>query len=181
LVRRHAHVEFNVEGNPNDRFVELVERARPHQVTLVPDAPEQLTSDHGWDAVREAERLGEVTRRLQASKLRVSLFLDPVLEQVRAAASTGAERIELYTESYARAFGTPDEMSEIGRFRDAALRAQALRLGVNAGHDLNLKNLPGFLREVPGVLEVSIGHAVVCEAIDQGLQETLRRYLALVA
>jgi pyridoxine 5-phosphate synthase len=181
LVRRHEGVEFNVEGNPSERFVDLVERTRPNQVTLVPDSPDQLTSDHGWNVVEETDRLAQVTRRLHASGLRVSLFLDPAVEQVDAVPGTGAERIELYTEPYARAFGTPEQGQQLERFRAAALRARELQLGVNAGHDLNLANLADFLRRVPGVLEVSIGHAVVCEALERGLHETLERYLQIVA
>ena len=191
LARRHAGVEFNVEGNPTERFLELVEKSLPHQVTLVPDAPGQLTSDHGWDAMTEAENnyyrddprfhcLRRVTERLHARGIRVSLFLDPVAEQVLAAAESGAERIELYTEPYASAFGTPGEKEQLERFVAAATLASELGLGVNAGHDLNLDNLPGFLRHVPCILEVSIGHAVICEAIDQGLDRTLARYLEIV-
>ncbi len=173
-------VEFNVEGYPNQEFLDLVIAGRPHQCTLVPDAPGQLTSDHGWDAHARLAELQPVIARLRDAGIRVSLFLDPDLNQVRAAKQTGADRIELYTESYARAFGTPDEAPELQRFAAAARLAQALGLGVNAGHDLNQQNLSRFLAEVPQVLEVSIGHAVVCESLDDGLEATLDRYLALV-
>jgi pyridoxine 5-phosphate synthase len=181
LIRPLPHVEFNVEGFPGEDLLRLVCETRPDQCTLVPDAAHQLTSDHGWDAIKESSSLVPVVARLKASGIRVSLFLDPEPAQVDAAARTGADRIELYTESYARAFGTASEAGELARFARAARRAQAVGLGVNAGHDLNLANLGAFLAAVPHVLEVSIGHAVICEALDHGLDATLDRYLALVA
>ena len=173
-------VEFNVEGYPDARFLALVVAARPDQCTLVPDAPGQLTSDHGWDVQGRLGELKPVVQQLHKAGIRVSLFLDPDLAQVQAAKLTGAERIELYTEPYARAFGTPQQTSELRRFAAAAALAGSLGLGVNAGHDLNQQNLGPFLAEVPNVLEVSIGHALVCEALDHGLETTLDRYLALV-
>jgi pyridoxine 5-phosphate synthase len=180
LVARHPQVELNIEGNPDARYLDLVLEVRPQQATLVPDAPEQLTSDHGWDAVREHERLSPIVRRLQAAGIRVSLFLDPDLAQVDAAARTGAERIELYTEAWARAFTTAEAPATLARFAAAARRAHEVGLGVNAGHDLNLENLGPFLQAVPGVLEVSIGHAFVCEAFDFTLEGTIDRYLSIV-
>lgn len=173
-------VEFNVEGFPDQGFLDLVIAGRPDQCTLVPDAPGQLTSDHGWDARGRMAELQPVIALLHEAGIRVSLFLEPNLDQVQAAKQTGADRIELYTESYARAFGTPEEALELTRFAAAARLAHELGLGVNAGHDLNQQNLGRFLSEVPGVLEVSIGHAVVCESLDHGLEATLDRYLALV-
>jgi pyridoxine 5-phosphate synthase len=178
LVRAHRGVEFNVEGNPTEDFLALVLRARPHQATLVPDAPGQLTSDHGWDAVRDRGRLVPIVARLQGAGIRVSLFLDPDVAQVDAAAETGADRIELYTESYAVAFGSPRQDEVLASFAAAARRARERGLGVNAGHDLDLRNLGAFLAVVPDVLEVSIGHAVVCESFDHGFEGTLDRYLA---
>ena len=180
LVARRPSVELNIEGYPDARTLALIEKARPRQATLVPDAPEQLTSDHGWDAAAEGARLRPIIARLHAAGVRVSLFLDPVPAEVEAAAATGADRIELYTESWARAHGTPGQDRELGRFVAAAQRAHELGLGVNAGHDLNLQNLAPFLAAVPNVLEVSIGHAFVCEAFDYTLEGTIDRYLAIV-
>jgi pyridoxine 5-phosphate synthase len=181
LTRTHGAVEFNVEGHPTDRYLDLVSETHPDQATLVPDAPEQLTSDHGWNAVAEAARLAGAVQRLKAAGIRVSLFLDPDLAQVDAAARTGADRIELYTEAYASAFGTAHEHAVLDAYSAAARRAHALGLGVNAGHDLNLRNLGPFLAAVPDVLEVSIGHAFVCEAFDHTLEGTVERYLGIVA
>lgn len=179
VVSAFPHGELNVEGNPTEAFLDVVLRERPHQVTLVPDAEGQLTSDHGWDARGEQTRLAAIVARLRAANLRVSLFLDPDPSQVDAAAATGAERIELYTEPYALAFGTSDEATVLERFGQTARRAQNRGLGVNAGHDLNLTNLGAFLAVVPNVLEVSIGHAVICESFDYGLEGTLDRYLRI--
>lgn len=179
LVAEHPAVELNVEGNPIEEFLRVVLETSPHQATLVPDAPGQLTSDHGWDAIAESSRLRGLVARLHAAGIRVSLFLDPDPAQVDAAASTGADRIELYTEPYAAAFGTPRQAEELARFAAAATRAEERGLGVNAGHDLSLANLGAFLAAVPNVLEVSIGHAVVCESFDHGFEGTLARYLAI--
>ncbi len=173
-------VELNIEGNPTRGFLDVVLAARPHQCTLVPDAEGQLTSDHGWDAIAQRERLTTVCRELRAAKIRASLFLDAVPAQVRAAATVGADRIELYTEPFAQAFATPREVTSLGEFAAAAKEAHRLGLGVNAGHDLNQLNLGKFLAAVPGILEVSIGHAVVCDAFDHGLQVTLARYLSII-
>jgi pyridoxine 5-phosphate synthase len=179
LVQQFPGAELNVEGNPTDRYLDLVLAARPAQATLVPDAPAQLTSDHGWDAVAERERLSAIVGRLRAGGIRVSLFLDPDLAQVEAAATTGADRIELYTEAYARGFAEARGSEAVAPYAAAARRAQALGLGVNAGHDLNLANLPALLAAVPGILEVSIGHAFICECFDDGLEATVDRYLAI--
>jgi pyridoxine 5-phosphate synthase len=180
LVQQFQGAELNVEGNPTDRYLELVLAARPAQATLVPDAPAQLTSDHGWDAVAERERLSAIVARLHTGGIRVSLFLDPDLAQVESAAATGADRIELYTEAYARGFAEGRGTEAVAPYAAAGRRAQELGLGVNAGHDLNLANLPPLLAAVPGVLEVSIGHAFICECFDFGLEGTVDRYLALV-
>lgn len=174
-------LELNVEGNPTERFMQLVLETKPHQCTLVPDAPDQLTSDHGWNVVQEGARVRPIVQRLRDAGIRVSLFLDPDLEQVDAAAAVGTDRVELYTETYARAFGGPTQAAVLAQFAAAARRATAAGLGVNAGHDLNQANLGAFLDEVPGVLEVSIGHAIVCEALDAGLETTLAHYLAIVS
>jgi pyridoxine 5-phosphate synthase len=181
LVHPRPAIELNVEGNPTNAYMKLVLETRPHQATLVPDAPGQLTSDHGWDLVAEGERVRPLIRRLSEAGIRVSLFLDPRLDQVEAAARVGADRIELYTEAYARAFGTVRQDAVVAEYAAAARKAQELKLGVNAGHDLNLQNLGPFLKAVPGVLEVSIGHAFVCECFDYTLEGTVDRYLAIVS
>jgi pyridoxine 5-phosphate synthase len=180
LTGSHPDVEFNVEGNPGADFLEIVGRTRPDQCTLVPDAPDQLTSDHGWDLDQDAEKAKPVVKQLQDLGIRVSLFMDPVAEQIDIARSIGADRVELYTEPYARAFGTDAEDEVWGRFETAASHATSIGLGVNAGHDLNLRNLPRFLT-IPGILEVSIGHAIVVESFDHGLEDTIRRYLEIVS
>ena len=180
LIAKWPAAEFNVEGYPTDKFIQMVLAAKPHQCTLVPDEPGQLTSDHGWDAIGRQPQLADAVQALQAGGVRVSVFLDPVTNQVEAAQSSGADRIELYTEPYAAAFGRPQQADQLAKFAEAARHAQSLNLGVNAGHDLNQKNLPAFLQSVPEVLEVSIGHAVVCESFDDGLEATLDKYIAIV-
>ena len=181
LVKGWPQVELNVEGNPTEHYLDLVRQVRPAQATLVPDAPEQLTSDHGWDVLRERDRLTAIVQRLRGDGIRVSLFLDPVPAQVEAAARVGADRIELYTEAYARGFSQGRGPEALVVYAAAARQAQQLGLGVNAGHDLNLANLGPLLRGVPGILEVSIGHAFVCEAFDFTLEGTVDRYLAVIA
>lgn len=180
IVREYPGAEFNVEGNPTERFVALVLEAKPDQVTLVPDAADQLTSDHGWDVLGEEATLAAVLPRFKAAGIRTSLFMDPDVRQIEAAAKVKADRIELYTESYATAYASRDEADVLSAFAAAARAAGAQGLGVNAGHDLSLDNLATFLAQVPGILEVSIGHAVVCEALELGLQTTIERYLAIV-
>lgn len=180
LCRRHGEAEFNVEGYPCDRFLDEVCAVKPHQVTLVPDEPGQLTSDHGWDCKKESSRLREIVARLKSHDIRVSLFLDPDPNQVEAAASTGTDRIELYTEGYAHSYGSNREQSTAA-YSATANAAQALGLGVNAGHDLNLNNLHHFLTTVPNVLEVSIGHAFVCESWQLTIEKTIKRYLDITS
>jgi pyridoxine 5-phosphate synthase len=179
LTRREG-VELNVEGSPIPEFLELVVRTAPDQCTLVPDARDQLTSDHGWDVERHQDVLISVVRRLRERGIRISLFMDADPSAMERARATGADRIELYTESWARAFDTEDEAAVWSRFEEAARRATDLGLGINAGHDLNLRNLARFLR-IPSILEVSIGHAIVVESFDFGYEETLRRYLDIVS
>jgi pyridoxine 5-phosphate synthase len=181
LLRAHPDVELNVEGYPSERYLELVLQVRPAQATLVPDAPDQLTSDHGWDVVGEHERLSPVLQRLRAAGIRSSLFLDPVAAQVEAAARIRPDRIELYTEAYARGFSEGRLAEAVAPYAAAARLARQAGLGVNAGHDLNLTNLGPLLRAVPGILEVSIGHAFVCEAFDFTLEGTIDRYLKVLA
>jgi pyridoxine 5-phosphate synthase len=181
LVKSFPGAELNVEGFPSEPYLDLVRETRPHQATLVPDAPGQLTSDHGWDAAAETARLAPIVAALQAVGVRVSLFLDPVPAQVEAVARVKADRIELYTESYARAFAEGRGGEATGAYARAAAQALALGVGVNAGHDLNLANLGPFLTAVPGVLEVSIGHAFICECFDHTLEGTVDRYLEVVS
>ena len=184
-------VEFNIEGNPfagprrSERagvddypgFLPLVRETRPAQCTLVPDGDAQLTSDHGFDLRSDGERLAPLIEELKQLGIRVSLFMDPEPEQMALAADIGADRIELYTESYARAFATGEDVDVVlARFGAAAEAAQAAGLGVNAGHDLNLENLPSFCAAIPGLLEVSIGHALTVDALRLGLAETIRAY-----
>jgi pyridoxine 5-phosphate synthase len=179
LVRRHPGLELNIEGNPIPAFMDLVEMARPHQVTLVPDAENQVTSDHGWDLEGKVRQVQGIVERLKPHGIRVSLFMDPVPEAIELASQTDADRIELYTEPYAEAYATAHQAEVLERYRTAAFHAQSHRLGVNAGHDLNLHNLATFL-SIPDILEVSIGHAVIVESFDYGWEETLRRYLSIV-
>ena len=172
--------EFNIEGYPSEDFVELVLAVRPAQVTLVPDAPGQLTSDHGWDAREHAGRLRSLTRAFREAGVRTSIFLDPDLAQVEAAAATQTDRIEFYTGPYAAGFRQNPERAA-APYRAAALRARECGLGINAGHDLDQANLEYFCREVPYVAEVSIGHALISEALYDGLEETIGAYRAAIA
>jgi pyridoxine 5-phosphate synthase len=181
LLRMKSGIEFNIEGNPQPQFMNLVEHALPDQCTLVPDDPNQLTSDHGWNLTVSGQQIAPVIRTLQQHGIRVSLFVDPVAEQIRLARDLGAERVELYTESYAKAYNTPDRDRVLELFIDAAHAASASGIQLNAGHDLNLDNLGCFLRNVPGILEVSIGHALVCESFEYGLAETISRYKSVIA
>ncbi len=181
LLRAWPAAEFNIEGNPEHGLLDFVQRVRPAQCTLVPDTPEAATSDHGWDVSAHSDRLREYIAQAKACGARVSLFMDPVPEAMAQVAALGADRVELYTESYARAFGTPEQAQVLARYRDTALAAQREGLGVNAGHDLNLANLPTFLRVVPGVDEVSIGHALIADALEFGLFATVGKYLAAIA
>ncbi len=180
LLESRGGAEFNIEGNPFHSLLELVQVVRPHQCTLVPDATDAPTSDQGWDLARDGARLRPVIAQLHSLGVRVSLFMDPLPAAMAEARAIGADRVELYTEPYARAFGTPGEAQAVGRYADAARAAQQAGLGVNAGHDLNRPNLPRFLAAVPQVLEVSIGHALVADALEAGLAQTVRSYLAAI-
>ncbi|MDE2047078.1 MAG: pyridoxine 5'-phosphate synthase [Betaproteobacteria bacterium] len=177
LLRAWPQAEFNIEGNPFHQLMDYVRDVRPHQCTFVPDETGAFTSDHGWDLPRDAARLQPLVDEARALGVRVSLFMDPAPEAMAAARAVGADRVELYTEAYARAFGTPQQGEVLARYRDTAVAAQSAGLGVNAGHDLNQANLADFLRAVPGVLEVSIGHALIAEALEDGLDATVRGYL----
>lgn len=176
LIRPLDSIELNIEGYPSESFLQLIEDVRPDQTTLVPDSPDQLTSDHGFDFRTQASFLEPILDRLKATGTRVSVFLDPEVEQVQLAAQSKTDRIELYTEEYASTFNRPQHTAVHQRFHAAAVEAQKLGLGVNAGHDLNLENLPTFLT-IPGILEVSIGHALVVECLEFGMPYVARRYL----
>ncbi len=171
-------LELNIEGYPGAEWLEMVCDVKPDQATLVPDAPGQLTSDHGFD-LRSGRYgwLNEVVFRLKDAGIRVSLFLDPDVEQVPLAAATGADRVELYTEEYARTYGTQRASAVYGKYRATAVAARDAGLGLNAGHDLNLDNLRYFVEHTPGLLEVSIGHALICDALERGLAEAVKAYL----
>lgn len=170
-------VEFNIEGYPDERLLSLVHEVRPAQCTLVPDSPEQRTSDHGWDLEKDSAWLAPVISDLKQAGIRVSLFMDPEPEAMAQAASVGADRVELYTEPYAASFGTPRQRELLDAYAQSAQAAANHGLGINAGHDLTVQNLPPFIQGVPGVLEVSIGHALIADALWDGLAETVRRYL----
>ncbi|NPA42727.1 MAG: pyridoxine 5'-phosphate synthase [Chlorobi bacterium] len=178
-LRPVVWTELNVEGNPIPRFMELVKEVKPDQVTLVPDEPDQITSDHGWDTIKYRDKLRNIIAELKAHGIRTSVFVDPVIEMVEGAALTGTDRIELYTEQYAREFakGHPEAVEP---YRRAAIRAHELGLGVNAGHDLNLDNIGHFVRSVPHLAEVSIGHALVVESIWYGLENVIRKYQSIL-
>lgn len=169
--------EFNVEGNPIPKFVDLVCSVKPTQVTLVPDAPDAITSNAGWDTVTNRSFLQEVIQEFKQHGIRTSIFLNPDVAQVEAAVATGTDRIELYTESYAEQFSDNPEKA-IAPFVAAAKKAKEVGLGLNAGHDLSLENIQFFAQNIPGLLEVSIGHALVCESLYYGLENVINQYIA---
>jgi pyridoxine 5-phosphate synthase len=181
LLQRRPGAEFNIEGNPFHNLMGLVRELRPQQCTLVPDSEGQFTSDHGWNLAQDAERVRPLIAEARALGVRVSLFMDADAAAMPLARAVGADRIELYTEPYAAAWGTPRQQEVLRRFADAARAAQAAGLEVNAGHDLNRDNLADFLRAVPQVREVSIGHALVADALELGYAEAVRQYLAAIA
>ena len=168
--------EYNIEGNPLHNLMDFIRSVRPHQVTFVPDSEGQFTSDHGWNLPADAAVLTPLIDECHALGVRVSLFMDPLPEAMAPARELGADRVELYTERYAAAFGRPEEAEVRQRFAATARAALAVGLGVNAGHDLNRDNLGAFLREVPGVAEVSIGHALIADALELGYDATIRDY-----
>jgi pyridoxine 5-phosphate synthase len=175
-LKKIVSTEFNIEGNPLEAsFIDLVLSVKPEQVTLVPDALGQLTSNHGWDTIQHQALLIKIIRPFREAGIRVSIFVDPVLEMVEAAVSTGADRVELYTESYAANF-EKNPVDAVSNFRKAAFRAHQLGLGVNAGHDLSLENLAYFKANVTPLDEVSIGHALICDALYYGLENTIQLY-----
>jgi len=176
LLKNVVKTEFNIEGNPTPEFIELVIINKPNQVTLVPDDPRQLTSDHGWDTIKNKEFLIDVIGRFKEAGIRTSIFVDPIIKQVEGAVNTGTDRIELYTESYATEYEN-DRSAAIKPFVEAAFRARELGLGLNAGHDLSLENLNYFIKNIPWIDEVSIGHALICDSLYYGLDNTIQLYL----
>jgi pyridoxine 5-phosphate synthase len=180
LLKAWPQIEFNLEGNPFHNLMDLVRSIRPHQATFVPDGMDQATSDHGWQFPQDAARLAPLIDEARALGVRVSLFMDPVPEAMAAVRALGAERVELYTESYARAHGTADQARVLAGFTATAQAALREGLQLNAGHDLNRENLTDFLRAVPGVQEVSIGHALIADALELGYTETVRDYLRCI-
>ncbi len=181
LLAARPGCEFNIEGNPYHGLMDFVREVRPAQCTLVPDESGAFTSDHGWDLAADGGGLQPVIAELRSLGVRVSLFMDPLPEAMAHAARLGADRVELYTEPYARAFGTPAQAGVLARYAETAREAQSAGLAVNAGHDLNRDNLGAFLAAVPGVIEVSIGHALIADALEFGLAQTVRLYLAAMA
>ena len=176
LLKDWPQAEYNIEGNPFHNLMDFVRQVRPHQVTFVPDSEGQFTSDHGWDLAADGPRLRPLIEEAQSLGTRVSLFMDPVVEAMPLVREIGADRIELYTEPYAASWGTPARDAQLDRFAAAARAAMHQGLQVNAGHDLNRDNLSTFLRVVPGVVEVSIGHALIADALELGITETVRDY-----
>lgn len=168
--------EYNIEGNPIDSFVDLVLKAKPTQVTLVPDAQDAITSNAGWDTIKNKAFLTDIVAEFKRNGIRTSIFVDPVEQMVAAAAETGADRVELYTEAYATQFSKGNKQG-IEPYKKAAEQAQKVGLGLNAGHDLNLENLKYFAEQIPNLQEVSIGHALISEALYLGLQNVVSMYL----
>jgi len=175
-LRSVVHTEFNIEGNPIPEFIDLVLKVKPEQVTLVPDAVDAITSNAGWDTIKHRDFLTEIVTEFKRNGIRTSIFMDPVPSLIAGAAETGTDRIELYTESYAVEFEKGNKKGVIP-YVEASKKALELGLGINAGHDLSLDNLHFFVKEVPGVEEVSIGHALISEALYFGLQNVVSMYL----
>ena len=175
-------VEYNIEGNPfTGKYMQVIRDIKPDQATLVPDEPAAETSDHGWNLTSPPSGLAEIIDEIKSLGTRVSLFMDPDPHQIELAAQLNADRVELYTEPYAKAFATGTDLEKsIQTYAAAAEKAQSLGMGVNAGHDLNLKNLKTFCQAVPNVKEVSIGHALIADALEMGLAQTVKHYLALL-
>ena len=171
-----VYTEFNIEGNPEMSFIDLVLQVKPEQVTLVPDAVDAITSNAGWDTIKHQSFLKEIIAEFQRNNIRTSIFVDPVVAMIEGAKQTGTERIELYTESFAHQYGLGNEKG-IEPYLAAAIKANEIGLGVNAGHDLSLDNIQFFKQNIPGLLEVSIGHALISEAIYLGLENVVNMYL----
>lgn len=176
-IKKIITTEFNIEGNPREqKFVDLVLEVKPHQVTLVPDVEGQLTSDHGWDTIVHKDYLVEIIPVFKIAGIRVSIFVDPVLDMVEGAATTGTDRIELYTEGYAKEYAMGNKQKAIDPYLSAARKAKELGLGLNAGHDLDYHNLKFFKQNIPWLDEVSIGHALICDSIYWGFENTIQMY-----
>lgn len=172
--------EFNIEGNPSvKKFTDMVLEVKPTQVTLVPDSDNQLTSDHGWDTIKHRDYLKDIIAQFKSAGIRTSIFVDPDVKMIDGAKETGTDRAELYTESYAAQYGS-DRDKAIAPFVAAAVRAHELGIGLNAGHDLSLENLKFFKQNIPGLLEVSIGHALISDALYFGLENTVQMYKRLL-
>lgn len=180
LLKDWPQAEYNIEGNPFHNLMPFIRELRPQQCTFVPDSAEQATSDHGWRFPQDAAELAPLIQEANLLGVRVSLFMDPLPQAMRSARELGADRVELYTESYARAHGTAQQAAVLAGFTATARVALREGLELNAGHDLNRANLADFLRAVPGVLEVSIGHALIADAVELGLAETVRDYLRCI-
>ena len=178
-LAQHVTTEFNIEGYPSEEFLQLIERVKPHQVTLVPDPPDAITSNSGWDTIMHETALTQIIHRIKQTGTRVSIFLDPNPEHITSAKRTGTHRVELYTEAYAKAFesNSNNAATALEPYRLTAQAAVDAGMGVNAGHDLDLKNLNFLSRNLPGLQEVSIGHALICDALMHGLQNTIQLYL----
>lgn len=173
------NTEFNIEGNPIPKFIQMVLKAKPAQVTLVPDAEDAITSNAGWNTIQKRDFLKEIISEFKKNKIRTSIFVDPDLKMIEGAAETGADRIELYTEEFATQFAKENKKA-IKPYIDCAVLANKLGLGVNAGHDLSLQNIGFFKENIPGLLEVSIGHALISEALYQGLENVVHQYLLIL-
>ena len=176
ILKQQVTTEFNIEGYPSEKFMELVLANRPHQCTLVPDDPSVLTSDQGWDTRQNKRLLTDVTQQLKEADIRVSIFVDPIEQEVEGAKAVGADRIEFYTGDYARAFAKSPEAA-VAPHAQCAQLAQEIGLGINAGHDLNLDNLAFYKKAVPDLFEVSIGHALIADALYYGISNTIQLYL----
>jgi len=175
-LKEVVHTEYNIEGNPIDKFIDLVKTVTPTQVTLVPDAIDAITSNAGWDTIKNESFLKEIIEEFKAEGIRTSIFVDPDLAMIEGAKRVGADRIELYTESYANEFSQAPN-NAVKRYIEAALKANELGIGINAGHDLSLENITFFKSSIPELLEVSIGHALISEALYLGFETVLKRYL----
>ncbi|MCG5644404.1 pyridoxine 5'-phosphate synthase [Flavobacteriaceae bacterium LSUCC0859] len=176
-LKKIVTTEYNIEGNPNQKFIDLVLEVKPTQVTLVPDAVDAITSNAGWDAVKHQEYLKEIIDIFKKAGIRTSIFIDPVAEQIQAAATTGTDRIELYTEAYAVGYTKGEQAAAVAPYVAAATLAKELGLGINAGHDLSLENMAYFKQSLAHLDEVSIGHALICESLYLGLENVIPMYL----
>lgn len=176
-LKKVVTTEYNIEGNPNQKFIDLVLAVKPTQVTLVPDAVDAITSNAGWNAIKHQDYLKDIILTFKQAGIRTSIFIDPVAEQIKAAATTGTDRIELYTEAYAVGFAKGEQAAAVAPYIAAASLAKELGLGINAGHDLSLENTAYFKQSLPHLDEVSIGHALICESLYLGLENVIPMYL----